>query len=327
MQKKISEAINKYNSFVLVTHFNPDGDGVGSLVAMSAFLKGLGKKVHAYYTGHLISTYNFLNADGDVEQYEGAGDPDLKIAEAEIIILLDANEWSRTEKMERPLRDSPALKLVIDHHPIEESDFDVTWVDVAAASVGELVFKLIKSMDGRITEKIGVALYVTILTDTGSFRFSNTTSNTHRIAAELIDAGVKTSRLYQAVYERNPVEKVRLLGHCLVNIQMGCNDLVAWISVSQETLKKYNAELWMLDGVVEIVRTITEVEATVLIAERADGKIKASVRSRDKLDVNAVARTLGGGGHPKAAGCKLDMGLKEAEGLIMRKLEEAIAKM
>lgn len=325
MLKEIIKAINEHDSFVLATHFNPDGDGAGSLVALSAFLKGMGKKVHAYYTGHLISTYNFLNTEGDIEQYEEAEDPDSKIAGAEVIMLLDANEWSRTEKMERPLKESRALKLVIDHHPIEESVFDYTWVDVAAASVGELIHKLIKEMGGGITEKIGIALYVTILTDTGSFRFSNTTANTHRIAADLIDAGVKTSHLYQAVYERNPVEKVRLLGHCLANIHMDCNDLMAWISVSQEILKKYNGELWMLDGVVEVVRTITEVEATVLIAEREDGKVKVSFRSRDKLDVNALARSMGGGGHPRAAGCKLDMSLKDAEELVVRKVEEALA--
>lgn len=326
MLKEIIKAIRKHDNFVLATHYNPDGDGAGSLVALASYLKDLGKKVHAYYPGHLNSTYDFLNADGDIAHYETTEDADSRIARAEAIILLDANEWSRTEQMEVPLRESSALKLVIDHHPIEESDFDVTWVDVTASSVGELIYQLIKEMGGGVTQKIGAALYVTILTDTGSFRFSNTTAETHRIASELIQAGVTPSLLYQKIYERNPVEKVRLLGHCLANINMACDNQVAWISVSRETLKRLDARDWMLDGVVEVVRTITEVEATILIREIDENTVKASLRSRGWLDVNAIARSLGGGGHPRASGCKLKMSLKAAEQVIVQKVEKSLSK-
>ena len=324
MLKEIIEAIKKHDSFALATHYNPDGDGAGSLVALASFLKDLGKKVYAYYPGHLVSTYDFLNDGGDIEHYETAKDADAKIAEVEVVILLDANEWSRTEQMEGPLRKSPGLKMVIDHHPIEESEFDVTWVDTSAASVGELIFHLIQEMGGVVTPKIGAAIYITILTDTGSFRFSNTTARTHRIAAQLIEAGVTPSLLYQKVYERNPVEKIHLLGHCLANINMACDNQVAWISVSLETLKQLNAKDWMLDGVVEVVRTITEVEATLLLKEVDAETVKVSLRSRGWLDVNAIARSLGGGGHPRASGCKLNMTLDEAEVVIVQKVEEAL---
>jgi len=325
MMKEIIDLIGRHETFTLVTHFNPDGDAAGCLASLATFLRDQGKKVHAYYPGHLISTYDFLSARGGIMCYEDAEDADSRIAESPVIILLDANEWSRTEKIEQAIRRSPGLKVVIDHHPIEESEFDFTWVDVSAASAGELIYQLIKAMGGRITEEIGTALYVTILTDTGSFRYANTTARTHLIAAELIEAGVKTSLLYQEVYERNPVEKIRLLGYCLENLQIGCDNRMAWVSVSQDALKRYNAEIWMTDGVVEVVRTITRVEVTILIVEKGRDLVKLSLRSRNNLDVNVLARSLGGGGHPRAAGCVLKMDLKSAEQLITGKAREALA--
>ncbi len=327
MLKKIIDVIQSNQSFALTTHYNPDGDAVGSLVAMAAFLGDLGKEVHAYYTGHLTATYGFLNTDGDLACYEETSEADSEIARADVVILLDANEWSRTDKMETAIRDSSALKLVIDHHPLEGNSSDAIWVDKTAASVGEMIFRLIKEMDGKITQKIGVALYVTILTDTGSFRFSNTTAETHRIASELIEAGVSTSSVYQKIYERNPVEKVKLLGYCIENIHLGCNNLLAWTSVSQKALTQHNAEDWMLDGVVEVVRTITDVEVTVLLKELKDGGVKISLRSSEKLDVNKLARSMGGGGHPRAAGCKLDMELEEAQRLVVKKVREGLEEI
>ncbi len=325
MLKKIIETIGKYNSFILVSHNNPDGDGVGSIVALNTFLKDLGKNVHSYYTGHLIATYDFLSSNGEIEQYDEAESPDSKLADAEVIILLDANEWKRTDKMEAPLRASPALKLVIDHHPVEvEDNFDMAWIDTSFSSVGEMVYSLIREMGGKITEKMGSALYVSIMTDTGSFRYSNTTSRTHRIVSELIEAGVKTSVLYQEVYERNPVEKIKLLGHCLANIHMECDDLFAWTSITRDTLKEYHAESWMLDGAVEIIRTIIKVEAIALLWELEDGNTKVRLRSRRVLDVNSLARSFGGGGHPRASGCVIAGKLEDVEKLIVQKAKEAL---
>lgn len=327
MKKEIIDLIKKHDSFVLTTHFNPDGDAAGSLLALCDFLKNQGKKARAFFSGHLTSTYDFLNKDADLEQYEDAPDADSSIAEAEAIILLDANELSRTEVMEEALRKSPAQKAVIDHHPVEDNEFGVSWVDTTAASVGELIFHLIMDMGGKITPKIGSALYVTILTDTGSFRFSNTTAESHWISSRLIMAGVHPSELYQQVYERNPVEKIHLLGHCLANVKLECDRQLALVSISQETLEKFNAEEWMLDGVVEVVRTIVELEATILVREIGNGTLKVSLRSKDKVDVNALARSFGGGGHPRAAGCKLQMSLEEAERLLTEKVQAALSNL
>ncbi len=244
--------------------------------------------------------------------------------EADIFLVLDTAEPSRLGPVMS--RTDGRRVLVIDHHPATSSSIgDVVVCDPAACATGELVFDLIQVAGDEVTRTEAEGLYVAIATDTGSFRYANTTARTHEITADLLRAGVDPEQMYLRIYAQYTPAGLELLRRALERLRVADDLPVAWISLRQEDLAQTGATKEDLEGIVEYARRIRGVQVALLFRELHDGSTKVSLRSSGDADVAAVARRLGGGGHVKAAGAVVPENLEAAEARVLRDIREALS--
>ncbi len=303
---EVKQVIKQAQNFVITTHVNPDGDGLGCEVALLYFLEKIGKSAVVINVNETPDNYKFLDPENrfltfdeqNLEQVE-------KILSADLIFICDMNQSNRLKAMEKYVLRSKATKVIIDHH-LEAQDFaDFYLIDVDAPASGEIVYKLIKSFDGfEIDKKIATGIYTAIMTDTGSFRFPRTDSETHRIVAELLDAGADPVEIYDKVYEQSSLGRIKLLGKCLSEIETRYDGKLGYIVVTQQMLKDYGVEEWETDGFVQSILKIAGVRVAIFILELKDG-VKVSFRSKGEIPINELAKEFGGNGHKNAAGARL----------------------
>lgn len=317
---EIVEAIRRHRLFILTTHVHPDGDGLGCEIALQAFLGALGKEAHIINNGPLPKRYAFIAPLGAVQSYA----PDVHdplIARADAIFVLDISTWERLGPMREPISAAPAFKICIDHHPYRENATDIALVDENASSTAEILWGLILAMDGQwMTSPMAEALYMAILTDTGSFRFPNSTPKTLRVAAALMEAGAMPSQISQKLYEQYSWERMKLLGQGLLTSQVTEDRRIAWMEITLKDQERFSVLNNEVEGFLDVLRAIKEVQIAALFIENAEGEIKVSLRSKVAQDVHIVARKLGGGGHPKAAGCVVHAGMAEAVSRVLGEL-------
>ncbi|NIR48142.1 bifunctional oligoribonuclease/PAP phosphatase NrnA [candidate division KSB1 bacterium] len=308
--EKVRNCINRGQRFVLTTHVNPDGDGLGAEAAISALLTDIDKDVFIYNSSPVPPNYRFLDPDKQMVVYDPKHHREI-LRTADAILILDISDWHRLRELGREIKDLQITKICIDHHPLQEKFGDLKLVDVEACSTGEIVYNLIKFCNLPITKEIAQALYTCIMTDTGSFRFSNTNAQAFKISGELVECGVKPQRLYQKVYERQPLSKVKLFGHVLSNLRIEENGKVALVQVSKELLNSLGAKTNDTEGFADYPRVIDGVEVSVIFVEIGENKTKVSLRSRGNYVVNDIAQKFGGGGHPYAAGVVIEGQMNE----------------
>lgn len=308
--EKVKQCIHRGQRFVLTTHVNPDGDGLGSEAAMAAFLTDRGKDVYVYNSSPLPANYDFLDPDASMVVYNTMRHRETLLT-ADYIIILDISDWTRLRQVGEDIRDIDIKKICIDHHPQSRAFGDVRLINEQASSTGEIVYDLIKYCDGRLTPVIADALYTSILTDTGSFKFSNTSAAAFKIAAELVGCGVDPQEIYRKVYERQSYSKIKLLAYVLNHLQFEANGKIAWFCITKPILESLNATLADTEGFADCPRVVDGVEVTVMFSETERGRVKISLRSKGNYVINTIAKKFGGGGHPFAAGALLEGNLQE----------------
>ncbi len=291
---------------VLVTHWSPDGDAMGSSLAMAQFLKKLGHKVQVIVPNEYPEFLQWLPGNKGVLNYQvDQVKCDKIIAAAEVIYTLDFNAWSRLEKLGKVLAASPAKKVLIDHHREPENFADYIYHDVAACSTCELVYDLIETTGNKalIDKKMGTCLYTGLMTDTGSFRFPSVTARTHQIITHLMQAGVVPAEIHSAVYDSYSYSRLQLLGFALSQkLKVHPTLPVAWFTFTDSELKQFNYQKGDLEGVVNYPFSIKGIQVCGLFQE-SEGLVKISFRSKGKIDMNTFARNyFNGGGHVNAAG-------------------------
>ncbi len=303
--ERILETIRTKERFVLTTHVNPDGDAVGSELALYYRLKDLGKEACILNATPLPDLYRFLDPEGTrVKEY---GEQDVRtLEEADALFLLDLSHTDRLGALGRALPEKGPVRICIDHHPARALSCDIAWVDDRAAATGELLFDLFERDGRRLSVAIAEALYVAIMTDTGCFRYANVTARTHRIAAELIDAGIDPHGIYRRVYESNSWNQSLLFARAIGELQRACNDRVAWMRVTREMFEETGAGEKDTEGLAEFPRSIGEVQIAILFIEQAPDRIRVRFRSRNDTAVDGLARELGGGGHRNASAALLE---------------------
>ncbi|MBI3124752.1 MAG: bifunctional oligoribonuclease/PAP phosphatase NrnA [Ignavibacteriales bacterium] len=299
--KKIIEA---NNSFLLMTHVNPDPDALGSELAFYSVLKKLGKQVRV--VNHSATPYNleFMDEGKIIEKFDAEKHSEL-FAQTDVCVILDLNNAARVVKMESGLRSFKGLKVCIDHHQDPEDIFDLIVGGTEYSATGEILFRFIK--ETKIAEMdnfIANQLYVAIMTDTGSFRFERTTPEVHRMIAELISYGINPPEVYDKVYNQFNFGRVRLLGEALSTMQLDSTKQIAYMVVTKEMLEKNGTSEADVDGFVNYCLTIAGVEIGILFYELKDG-IKISFRSKGEIAVNKLAAEFNGGGHRNASGSRL----------------------
>ncbi len=306
--EKTRDAIVKYQNFLITTHIHPDGDGIGSELALARFLRSLGKSVSVVNSTDTPRKYRFLDHAGEIQVFGETS----SITGCDVIFILDISRWERLGTMSHWICEHPGIKICIDHHPITESFADINLICADACASGELVLRLINSMKGPLTPEIAEPLYASILTDTGAFRFPNTSSETHSAAAQLLSTGIRSEIIYDQIYERCSPARVKLLGNALAQLEYMHSGRLAWMSITQDMLKQTGVDVEEIEGFVDIARGIRCVEASLLFIELPVGKVKVSLRSRGDVDVNCFASRFGGGGHRHASGILLDGSLSDA---------------
>lgn len=320
--ERVLGALDGARRVVLTTHVNADGDGAGSEVAMASFLGRRGTEARIVNPTPFPEPYAFLLGDlrpADPRSAEGR----RFLEAADLFLVLDTSEASRLGPVADAVRDRPVA--VVDHHPPNPEPLgDPAVRDPSACATGELVFDLLTVAGERMTRQEAAAIYVAVVTDTGSFRFSNTSPRTHRIAAGLLEAGVDPEAMYRRLYARYTPSRLGLIREALGSLDVDPGLPIAWISLTLEQVRGSDAEGEGMEGIVEYARRLRDVEVAILFREIGGGRTKASLRSNGDVDVAAIARALGGGGHEKAAGAVLEGSLEEARRRVLERVRSAV---
>jgi bifunctional oligoribonuclease and PAP phosphatase NrnA len=305
----VAEALRGAERFLLTTHEGPDGDALGSLLAMHRILVQLGKDSVMFLAAKefpLPVEYRFLPLE------EVFHEPPVDVVDRAIVFL----DCGNIDRMPVDfLQRDHAVVLNIDHHHDNTRFGTLNLVDTAASCTAEIVFDLAKLLGAEITPEIASALYVALVTDTGRFMYENTSAATHRLAADLIDAGVDVHDIYRRLYERVPIEKLHLVSRAIERVVQfdECKLAVTYISAQDYADTGSNDSL--TEGIIDHVRSLEGTEVAAMIRDKTDGgraARKVSLRSTDgRVDVSAIARKRGGGGHPRAAGFSTDLSYTE----------------
>ncbi|GAE87520.1 3'-to-5' oligoribonuclease A [Acetivibrio straminisolvens JCM 21531] len=240
-----------------------------------------------------------------------------------MVIALDTGDMERLGKRAAIFNDA-GITVNIDHHPTNTQFGQVNLVNTDSAAVGEMIYRLIEMMGINIDKDMATCLYVAIATDTGGFRYSNTTPVTHRITADLINNGVDVSYISQTVFETVSLPKVKLMGKAIENLELFENGKLAIIKITDDLLKSVGAKEEDCDGIVNIGRNIEGVEVAVVIRQRAGGELKINFRSKNYVDVSVIANRHSGGGHKRAAGCTIKCGINEAKEMLIKEIREVL---
>ncbi len=307
---EILEVLKEHKTFLISSHINPDGDAVGSQLALCSVLSDLGKTVFVVNSDPVPPVYNFL-PDFEVFCTEST------IQNVEVAIILDCGSLNRIgEELAARIRPSQAL-INIDHHNGNDQFGTHNLVDVGACAAAELVFDLLEYGDIEIGRDRAICLYTGILTDTGSFKYGNTTAKAHRIAARLIDEGVSPDRIAELIYEIIPYQRAKLFAMALETLQLSSDGKIAWMSVTQEMHRQTGTGSLDTTDFIDYARCLKDTEVVAFFRELQNGDIKISLRSKTGLCVDQVAAMFGGGGHKAAAGCTISEPLDKAISMIL----------
>ncbi len=306
-------AIERAPRFFLATHVNPDGDGIGSLLALSLALKEKGKVVWPYLADELPPIYEFLPGK-DLLRYS------LPPGEDWVAIVLDCGDAHRLGEEAGAFVERLPEVLVLDHHEVSGTLGTRRYVELTYAT-GALVYKLLELMRAPISYEIALNLYVAIFSDTGGFRFQQTTAETFALAQRLIEAGVNPAEVAERLTEHYPFSRFCLLKQALLRLKLSAHGRIASSFLTHEDYSNCHASKADSDDFATLFRSIEGVEVSILLKEFNPGEVSVSLRSRGKINVATFAARFGGGGHRFAAGFKLKTDLKALRETLLKELE------
>lgn len=318
--RRLADALPAGGRVALTTHINADGDGCGSEAALARLLRQRGIEAFVVNPTPWPEMYRFLLGD-DVQDRSAEGAAAL--ARIDALVTLDISDVKRLGQLADTVRALRVPKLVIDHHiASDEPAGDIALADTSACATGELVFDFARELGLEIGPEIATALYAAILTDTGGFRYSNTTPRCHAIAGTLLAAGVDPEGMYTRIYASVPMGKLRLLGEALATLEADLDHGLAWLSVDADALERFGLRSEDLEGIVEHARSISGTRIALFFRDLGHGKVKVSFRSTGDADVNALARRFGGGGHAKASGAMIAGSLEDVRERVLAAARE-----
>ena len=320
--ERLAAELKRGQTVALSTHINSDGDGCGSEAALARLLGQMGIAAHVVNPTPWPPMFTFLLGD-DVRDRSADGAAALQGTDR--LIVLDISDVKRLGALAPAVRALTLPPLVIDHHlPGEEPPGTINVTDVAACATGELVFDFAATLGLEITPAIATALYVALLTDTGGFRFSNTSPRCHAIAARLLAAGVDPEEMYRRIYASVPKGRLWLLRDALDSLEVDDAKGLAWVTIAAGALEKYEVSGEDLDGIAEYPRSVSGVRLALLFRDLGHGKVKISFRSVRGVDANALAKRFGGGGHARASGAMVAGTLDEVRSKVIAAAREML---
>lgn len=315
MLGQVIELIEKHSRFAITSHIRPDGDSLGSSLALCWILKGLNKDAEVIMCDSVPHSYSKLPGADEVRVIKDI-DRDY-----DAVFVIECSDVTRPGL--------PSLKdqfvVNIDHHSTTALFGDLNWIDSTAAAVGEMIYNLAKAIGAKVSPEVASCVYAALLTDTGSFHFSNTTERTFKIASELVRHGAQPAKLSQAIFYCYPYAKVRLVGAVLSTLQRDESGRIAWITMSKEAMENSGASEDDSDGIINYPLTVGDVEAVAFFRELPNSTYRISLRSKNRVNVARVAEQFGGGGHANAAGFTIKANFEELSQNVIAQLKEAVA--
>ena len=300
--KNLKNKVDNSNRIFLSTHINPDGDGLGSEIAFYYYLKSINKECKIINISKIEDNYQFLNKNSIIEQYD-SDIHDSYITNSDLSIIFDIGDYRRLGVIGNLIKNNNIYTISLDHHPSDDKFFDLKILNVSAPATGYVVWKYFKYLNmNKYTVDIAIGLYTALITDTGSFRYNSTNSDSHIMASELLDSGVKPYDVYANIYEQRTIEQVKLLARAISMLEFSECGEYAWVSINQQIFKDTYSKPSHVEGFADFIRSIKNVEVSFVMIELANGDIKLSLRSRGKYIVNDIAHKFNGGGHLLAAG-------------------------
>lgn len=311
---EVKNALIKYHKFLIISHKRPEGDSIGSVTAMYLLLKKLNKEAVVVNEDAVPVNLEFIKFC-DVKTPQQA----LRF-NYDVAIILDCGDLSRIGNATILVESKPIIN--IDHHISNTNFGDINWVDTKASSAAEIIFQLFKEMEIGFDKKAAVCLYVGMLTDTGSFRFSNTTSATLKACAELLELEIEPEKIANLLYDRRSFGAMRLLGHALINFKNDAAGRICWMKITPEMLKETGTTINECEDFIEFIRMIETVEVAVIFYCLDEHKVRVSFRSKGMVDVNKIASSFNGGGHKLASGAEIEGSIEIVEQMVIQKIKE-----
>jgi len=322
--RKIVDVIRGHSLFLVTSHIRPDGDAVGSLLALDHILKKMGKRSVIQIDGQVPPNFKFLPGSENIRSY---GDlPFLP----EVALILDSPSAPRLGRVKRHL---PEIHLLvnIDHHVSNQGFAGINWVNEKSSSVGEMLFHLLNPLGLKLTRPLALCLYVALLTDMGKFQFMVTPAGGVRVlhlAAELVETGLVPYEIYKKVYNIYSPVQIKLLAEVLGTIRFAADKQISYLTLSRDILKRYGGAEDTNDDLIAYPRDIVSTRVAMLFTEK-EGSVKVSFRSKepDLIDVNLIASGFGGGGHPAAAGADIPGDLKTVRQRVLGAVEKKLDQL
>ena len=309
--------------YLLTTHIRPDGDALGSMVAMARWLRRTGKRTTCLLLSPPADRYACCLAGEPVLVLPESGIP-TDCYQADRMIVLDTAALPQLEGLE-PLIENPiGPVMVIDHHVSGDGIGQVRLVDHEAAAAGIIVAELIEHVGGTLDRELADPLFVAVATDTGWFRFSNTDARTCRWAAAMLECGVEPDVLYRDIHQTCRPSRLRLLGELLSQMELHADDRIAVLAVTRDMFQRHSAAATDTENLIDAPQEIGSVIVAILLTELPDNRVRVSLRSKHTIDVNRVASTFGGGGHVRAAGTYFNGTLAQAKAAVVQELAAAL---
>ncbi|MFA6357653.1 MAG: bifunctional oligoribonuclease/PAP phosphatase NrnA [Candidatus Omnitrophota bacterium] len=318
---EVCAAIKKYNKFLITAHTSPEGDALGSELGFYSLIKSLGKEGTIINEDKVPYGYDFLCGNKPIQLLSR----ESQSVKFDCFVALDCADLKRTGEVYKLNKFNQPI-LNIDHHISNQKFGDINWVDPQASSCSEMVFKLYKKLNQKIDKDSALALYTGMMTDTGSFRYSNTSSFTLKAVSELLKLGVNVKEVYRNTYENIPINDIKLLLKLLPKIKFYYKSKIASFKISDELMKAGKPSVDIADLLLSFGRSIKGVEVVVIFKENLGNKneVRINLRSQGKADVNKIAAFFGGGGHKSASGCTLTGNIEKIEKIVIAKIQRVL---
>lgn len=314
MLSQVVELIENKRVFGITTHVRPDGDGIGSSLGLCWLLRSLGKEAEVIVSDGIPSSYLVLPGSGDIARVSEIN------GKYDAVFVIECSDITRPHIANLESQ----LVVNIDHHATSEHFGNINWIDSTASAVGEMIYNLCKAVGGRITREIAECLYMALVTDTGSFHFSNTTDRTLKVASELVKVGVKPAMISEAVYNSYPWSRIELMSQVLSTVRRDESGRVAFMRQTLGMRESSGMTDGDNNGFVNIPLAAKDVLASIYMREVEPGRFRVSLRSKGDINVARVAGLFGGGGHHNAAGCRVEGDWDARERELVAAMAEAI---
>jgi len=317
-QQQLIAALRRHRRFLITTHVNPDPDAICSQLALAFFLRSQGKQVILINEKKVPQRFHFLPGAQDIASLRKK--PKARFDAA---VVIDCGDLDRIGSVRRMIGDHHAV-INIDHHITNHVFGDVNYINTAASSTAEIVYGILRKSGFAFDRKVALLLYTGILTDTGSFRYENTTAYTHRVVSRLIPYGFSTVELYSRLYESIPLHDLKMFSKVVNTFEPMERGRVICLELHKKIVKEFSKEFDLRDKLFRYLRAIKGVEVIVIFTEMGARRTRVNLRSQGSFDVAPIAFHFNGGGHRRASGCLVDRSMTEARRLVLKEIKKAL---